>query len=139
MSLYDDDPIDPFASPTHPARRLDDAPVPYAVLDQTVPLGIRWPDWRWLLQTDVFLAPGLPPLLIDDIDADGLAAVVAVLFENVTTLHAQAAAEEKKALSSATAWMYRELDIATVAACNPTAWLDTTPLMRRLRDRLSTL
>lgn len=133
MAIYGDSPVDPFASPSPPPRRLDDAPTPFEVLNVTVPLGSRWPDWRWTQQSAVFHAPGLPMLVIDDLDKDGLIAVLAVLYEQADALHAQAAEDEEGAVSSAVAWAYRELDVPHVRACTATAWLHATPLVRRLR------
>ena len=68
MSVYDQ-PVDPFASPRRP-RRLDDAAHPYDRLDHEVPLGSRWPDWRLLLQTTLWYAPGLPILIVPDLPPD---------------------------------------------------------------------
>jgi hypothetical protein len=54
--------------------------------------------------TEVFMAPGLATLLIDDLDADGLVAVLSVLYKHADALLAQAAEDEKAAVSSALAY-----------------------------------
>lgn len=135
MAIYDL-PTDPFASPSPQPRRLDDASVLYEVLDVTVPLGTRWPEWRLLMQTHVFAAPGLPVLVPDDLDADGLVGVLALLYEHADALHLQAAEDEEAAVSSALAWAFRQLQVPHVRACTATAWLHTTPLVRHVRSRL---
>ena len=135
MAIYDH-PVDPFGCPSPPPRRLDDAATPYAVLDATVPLGSRWPEWRWTQQSAVFTAPGLPMLVIDDLDKDGLVAVLALIYEQADVLHAQAAEDEEAAVSSALAWAYRELAVPHVRATSATSWLHSTTLVRALRDRL---
>lgn len=135
MALYDH-PTDPFASPSPPPRRLDDAAVPYENLAVTVPLGSRWPEWRCLLQTEVFMAPGLPALVIDELDPDGLVGVLAVIYEHADALHVQAAEDEEAAVSSALAWAFRELQVPHARACTATAWVHTTPLVRCLRNLL---
>ena len=135
MSLYDS-PIDPFASPPPPPRRLDDAAVPYERLDVLVPLGSRWPDWRWLLRTDTLHLPGLPPLVIDDLDPAGLVGVLAVVYEHADAFHVQAAEDEEAAVSSALAWAFQELRVPHVRTCTATAWLHATPLVRYVHARL---
>lgn len=136
MAIYDDHPVDPFGCPAPRPRRLDDARTSYEVLDATVPLGTRWPDWRWTQQSVVFTAPGLPVLVIEDLDREGVVAVLAVLYEHADALHAQAAQDEEAAVSSALAWTFRELAVPHVRACTATAWLHSTTLVRALRNRL---
>lgn len=135
MAFYDH-PIDPFASPSPPPRRLDDAAVPYESLAMSVPLGSRLPDWRYLFQAEVFVAPFLPVLVIDHLYLTGLVGVLAVIYEHADALHAQAAEDEEAAVSSALAWAFQQWQVPHVRACTATAWLHTTPLVRRLRQRL---
>lgn len=136
MGIYDE-PSDPFASPKPPraVRRLDDAHLPYDLLDEKVPLGSRWPDWRLLLHGDTFVTPRLA-LQIVDLDIDDLVAVLATIYEQGDHLHQQAAHDEDQAVSSALAWTFRELRVRYIRECSAIEWLHTTPLVRHIRERL---
>lgn len=117
---------------------LDDAPMPYDELDRRCSLSERWPDWRLLCQPFMWLTPDDDFVALEDLDGPALADLLLHLRSNAPALHAQAATDEQYATSSAMRWAYEQLGVLPVADLHPLAWLDTTPLVRALRQRIAT-
>lgn len=115
-----------------PEVSLDDAPLPYDELEARCALTDRWPDWRTLCQTDHWITPDADVVPLTDIDGPGLEHLLRSLRSMATHLHVQAAMDEQFALSSAARWAYAELGVPLTFDLHPLAWLEATPLVRRV-------
>jgi hypothetical protein len=114
---------------------LDDAILTYEELGDRYTWFDRFPEWRVLYQTGLWVNGNREGVLLDDLTQEDLLALQAYLRSLAPGLHAQAALDEDYALSSALRWTCHTLGIPLVSAHHPLIWLDSTPLMRDLDRR----
>jgi hypothetical protein len=115
---------------------LDDATVTADVLDDRYDLADRWPEWRLLLQTRIWVTSDKQIDHLDRLTDWDIHCLAVNLRSLAPVLAQQAALDEDHCLSSGLAWVYWLLDARTVRDLHPLVWLDTTPLMRHLNARL---
>ncbi len=115
---------------------LEDAPVKEGSLDLLVPdLSDRWPEPRLLSQRDVWFLPHRTPFPLDDLDEDGARRLLDEIGDLAGDLHRVAARDEALTTSSGTRWAMAAAGVPTIAELDPHAWLESTVLVRALRDR----
>jgi hypothetical protein len=114
---------------------LDDAVLTLEELGDRYSWFDRFPEWRVLYQTRLWVNGNREGMVLDDLPSDDLLALQAYLRSLAPTLHAQAAQDEEYALSSAMRWTCHALGIPLVNAHHPLVWLDSTPLMWELDRR----
>jgi len=115
---------------------LEDAPVKPGSLDRLVPdLSDRWPEPRLLSQDQVWFLPHRTLVPLDDLDEDGARSLLDAIGDLAGDLHRVAARDEALTTSSGTRWAMASADIPTIADLDPRAWLESTVLVRALRDR----
>ncbi len=115
---------------------LEDAPVKEGSLDLLVPeLSDRWPQPRLLAQRDVWFLLHRTRVPLDDLDEDEARSLLDAIEDLATDLHRVAARDEALTTSSGTRWAMAAAGIPTIAGLDPRAWLESTVLVRALRDR----
>lgn len=127
-----------FDNPFQPVpRSLDAAGLTASDFDVKYPVGLRYPDWRQLLNTTTWVEP-----LGDVIDLEtGMHGadremVLRFILTNVADLHAQAVQDELVTLSSTLTWAYWSLDVPLVGHLHPLVWVESMPLVRWLRAHI---
>jgi len=115
---------------------LEDAPVKEGSLDLLVPdLSDRRPEPRLLSQRDVWILPHRTLVPLDDLDEDGARRLLDVIGDLAGDLHRVAARDEALTTSSGARWAMAAADVPTIAELDPRVWVESTVLVRALRDR----
>jgi len=115
---------------------LEDARVKEGSLDLLVPdLSDRWPEPRLLAQTELWFARGRTPASVADLDGDGARRLLGAIHALASNLHRVAARDEALTTSSGARWAMAAAGVPTIAELDPHAWLESTVLVRALRDR----
>ena len=133
----DDDDVDPFGIPGRPDLSLDDAAVSYDELNRQVSLIDRTPDWRTLMCSCRWYRTDGVPVCLTAMPTRQMEALIAMLEEQCEELHAQAAADEKAAMSSAMRWAHQAICVPFISDVSPAAWLESMPLVRAIRYQLA--
>lgn len=116
---------------------LDDAPQPYEALQADVPLTSRFPDWRTLHQTVVWLTSKGEGIPLDEMHPADVEALLDAVRSDALDWHAQAASDEWYATSTAMRWAYQQLDVLMIGETHPQVWLNSTPLIREMERRVN--
>lgn len=114
---------------------LDDPLLPPEALDR-LDLDGRWPEPRALDQTAVFFLRDRARVDVADLGQAECCWLLELLLRLVVPLHEQAACDDESTTSSAMEWALDELDVEPVHALAPAVWLESTDLVRALRDRV---
>ena len=127
-----------FNNPFQPVpRSLDDADLTAHDFDIKYPLGLRYPDWRQLLNTTTWVEPlgDVVDLEMEMCGADR-EQLLGYLLTNVAVLHDQAVQDEIVTLSKTLTWAYWSLDVPLVGHLHPLVWVESMPLVRWLRANI---
>ena len=115
---------------------LEDAPVKPGSLDRLVPdLSDRWPEPRLLSQREWWFQHDRGRVPLDDLNEDGARRLLDEIADLARDLHRVAARDEALTTSSGTRWAMASAGVPTIAKLDPRAWLESTVLVRALRDR----
>jgi len=115
---------------------LEDAPVKEGSLNMLVPaLSDRWPEPRLLSQREVWFQQDRASVPLADLDEDGARRLLDVIEDVGADLHRIATRDEALTTSSGARWAMAAAGIPTIAELDPRAWLESTILVRALRDR----
>ena len=115
---------------------LEDAPVKAGSLDLLVPhLSDRSPEPRLLGPRDVWFQRDRTPVPLDDLDEDGARRLLDEIEDLAGDLHQVAARDEALTTSSGTRRAMASAGVPTIVELDPRAWLESTVLVRALRDR----
>lgn len=115
---------------------LEDAPVKEGSLDLLVPdLFDRWPEPRLLGQREVWFLRDRTRVALDNLDEDGVRRILGEIGDVAGDLHRVAARDEALTTSSGARWAMASAGVPTIEGLDPHAWLESTVLVRALRDR----
>jgi hypothetical protein len=115
---------------------VQDAAVKDNSLDLLVPdLSDRWPEPRLLWQHDVWFLRHRTRVPIDDLDADGARWLLDAVYDIAEGLHAVAARDEELTTSTGLRRAMAHAGVPLVSEIEPDVWLESTTLVRVLRDK----
>jgi hypothetical protein len=128
--MYDQPDIndDPFLAP------LDDASILEQDLDRLLDPWLPQPDHRVLEQTRYLPLPKGGTQDLFEANAGSPLLYIALLQATVSRYHQMALAWEQQTTSTATRLVWAALGVRTVAETHPLVWLESTPMMRSLRE-----
>lgn len=131
-----DDSLQPFG-PGYMENLLamEDSPVKPGSLDLLVPgLHDRWPEPRLLNQRELWFQQNRIPVAVDTLDAEGARRLLRVIVGLAEDLHRVAARDEALTTSSGIRWALASAGVPMVEDLDPLSWLESTLLVRHLRD-----
>ena len=135
-TAHDDGEPDLYADAWHSSvLALEDALIDPGLLDRVVPLDGRWPEPRLLNRTDVFYLRDRTRLHPRGFDAEMAAWLLDELLTDLPDWHAAAVFDEEATTGSLTRASLAALGVPAVRDLDPRAWLESTVLVRFLRER----
>lgn len=115
---------------------LEDAAVKPESLDLLVPgLSDRWPEPRLLSQREMWFQRNRIVVPLDGLDEEGARRLLDVMVSIAPDLHRVAARDEALTTSSGTRWVMAAAGVPMIEKLDPREWLESTVLVRALRDR----
>lgn len=114
---------------------LDDQLVTDEALDRMIGLGARWPEPRALDQVGVFHLEDRTAVEVPFLDDRNVEDLLRLLVLLAADLHEVASCDDESTTSSALEWALDETGVLPVHALEPLVWLESTVLVRHLRQR----